>query len=1201
MIFRVKTDVNPILAYFLASLAFILAAILTREFYSATRSPEKIKTEFQKVLHQKESRVISLIEKLRTEFPTDTSLTKVNLSEELKQINEREGLSFFVFQKGSVLFWSTNTIPVPDSLIRRYQTGDKNFVKLLNGWYEILETRDASRIYAGFILIKHEYPLENEFLDDQFQKNFHVPAGSTFSLAQDTSGKFRPELHVQQVKEYPGTLLIILFSLYMTGFIFLVISMYFGYRWIDLRWPLKWLFPLLFAADVIILRMIQFLFRLPNVIYDSALFSPLLFSSSSLLPSLGDLFINSILFLIMAYVFYLHSPKLVFSHPQNPVVRFLKCFALIAGLLAGLWYSLHLAKQLVVNSTIPFTLQNISSLSGYSIFGFVIIAVIFLSYLLVALRLLEYLSQASGFALKFPSKGQHFQRFSMASIIFYLVFFSIAVTGTLNYFNSSVEREKRKLLALKLGTERDPVAELKFSKEESVLLKDPVIEKLNKFIPDTAGSDIEDSITDYMEDRYFRKDWNNYTIQITLCSGQSQLKIQPQNYLINCDSYFSDIIGEFGKPTLSNHLYYLDYGYAYRNYLGIVPLYNHHKEEGQREYTAYIEISSRLVFKDLGYPELLIDKRQNQLPDLSEYSYAFYRNGKLIHRVGKFQYSLDLDHTLAHHNKSAHFYVRDGMSHYCQPIDENTTLVLSKKEDTIIDKIAPFSYLFLLFAFISLVFYIIIHLPSLSTISLSKLGDRLQVSMIGIMGTSFIIIGFLVVYYIIRLNSEKNMDNLSGLTHSILVELQHKMEMMDELPHDSVQDLNAMMTKFSNVFFSDVNLYTPEGKLAATSRPQIFDEGLISGWMNRVAFVNLKTAHSSLYIHNEAIGKHRYYSAYIPFVNDRGKLLAYLNLPYFAKQDDLKREISNFLVAFINIYVFLIILAIFIVLVVTNYISRPLRMLTLRLGGVTLDKMNEKLEWKRKDEIGRLVEEYNRMIDELLKSAELLAQSERESAWREMARQVAHEIKNPLTPMKLSVQYLQKSWDENAPDWSHRLKRFTETMVEQIETLSQIATEFSDFAKIPEPRLEVTDLTAVIRNAVSFYHDISPIKINFNPGISSAPVLADPKQMIRVFTNLINNSVQAIGENQPGTIEISIFAKEKRITVKIEDTGVGIKPDEAGKIFQPNFTTKSGGMGLGLAIVKSIILSSGGEIAFHSEPGTKTVFTISLPAYSTSP
>jgi nitrogen fixation/metabolism regulation signal transduction histidine kinase len=404
------------------------------------------------------------------------------------------------------------------------------------------------------------------------------------------------------------------------------------------------------------------------------------------------------------------------------------------------------------------------------------------------------------------------------------------------------------------------------------------------------------------------------------------------------------------------------------------------------------------------------------------------------------------------------------------------------------------------------------------------------------------------------------------------------------------------MTKFSNVFFSDINLFDPAGRLIGTSRPEIFEKGFIAPLINNIAYSNLRYSHNILFIHDEAIGSLQYSSAYLPFYNNQNILLGYINLPYFAKQDDLKREISTFLMAFINVYVFLVIIGFFVALIVSNYITRPLRLLTFRLGKITFGKSNDKLEWNRKDEVGRLVEEYNRKIDELARSAEMLAQSERESAWRELSRQIAHEIKNPLTPMKLSVQYLQKSWEEKPEDWDNRLSRFTSTMIEQIDSLSFIASEFSDFARMPDPANELLDLNEIITSTVNLYKNISHIQlINESEG-SPAYIFADRKQMMRVFTNLFNNSVDAIGRDNEGVIQVNVKTLENEHVIVITDNGSGIPPDQAGKIFQPNFTTKSGGMGLGLAIVKNIILGSGGTIDFQSEPGKGTVFTISFPA-----
>jgi nitrogen fixation/metabolism regulation signal transduction histidine kinase len=455
-------------------------------------------------------------------------------------------------------------------------------------------------------------------------------------------------------------------------------------------------------------------------------------------------------------------------------------------------------------------------------------------------------------------------------------------------------------------------------------------------------------------------------------------------------------------------------------------------------------------------------------------------------------------------------------------------------------------------------------------------------------------VGIVVTVFLVRLNAEKDKENLLERALSILVEMQHKFGSVSDMSAVPQAEMGAVLTKFSNVFFSDINVYGMHGRLVASSRPQIFDEGLVSDLMNPRALERLNQGQESMIVAGENIGSHGYLSAYMPMYNDRNERTGYINLPYFSRQAELRGEVSAFMVAFINIYVMFILLGVFIAFIIAGYLTAPLKMLAQKIGHTSLGGANEKIEWKGRDEVGRLVGEYNRMLDELMISAGKLASSERESAWREMARQVAHEIKNPLTPMKLSIQHLEKSWDEQAPDWDQRLKRFSAALIEQIDSLSAIATEFSDFAKMPLPVNERLDLNDVIRAALSLYRDISPVRFRFAPE-EERYVVCDRRQLLRVLTNLLNNAIQAIGQKVDGEISISVTTAGPDHEIRISDNGPGIPPAQSEKIFHPNFTTKSGGTGLGLAIVREIVNSQGGAVSFISEEGTGTTFIITLP------
>jgi two-component system nitrogen regulation sensor histidine kinase NtrY len=1180
MIFLKNRTRNRALFHFLVGLVLILFAIFLQNYFYRQNDQKKIKENFITVLERKENILAAYLKKLQVAEPSLSDSGKIETVTEFQKLYEEENIAFYHYKADSLVFWSTNAIPLSENLISTHKP-TREIKKLQNGWYEIIREIDSSGIYIGMILLQHQYPFQNDFLQNSFQDDFLVPDGT--NIIPDTQGtglktqnrEYSIDLCFPEKITLSEQNVFLLFLLFFSGFLFFLVSLYFFYKQLEFVATRKWLLIVGFVLDVILIRFLIFYFRIPTVIYDSALFGPAYFSSSILLPSLGDFLIDSILLLMISYILFLHFPGSITLKGKKILSRIQIICIYIIVFAGGSFLCIGVIRELVINSTIPLTLQNISSLSFYSIIGFIIISAVFISFLLIAVRVTGLYSV---------------RNFGLA-----LVLLSIAATICLNHYNDQNEKERRKLLAVKLSLERDPIAEMLYSKNENDLLNDPVLKAYGKKNTSSGFDQADDSLSSYLLKKYFRESWNNYTVQITICHQKKTLRIQPQNYLVNCEIYFRDILDDFGKPVTGQHLFFLDYGYGLRNYLAVIPFGGNEAPSGDFV-TAYIEINSKLLFKDLGYPELLIDKRQSDFPDISGYSYAFFRNGKLIHRVGSLEYSLDLDHTLTHQIGDAHFYIKNGVDNYCYPIDKNNFLIISKKADSFLDTLAPFSYLFFIFVLFSLLFFLVARFLSVWKVSQMKFSERLQLSMIGILITSLLVVGFLVVFYITRLNLDKNLENLSERAHSISVEIQHKLGTDDDLANRGTDYLNELMTKFSNVFFSDVNLYSPEGQLMATSRPEIFDKGLISSLMNNVAYANLKYAHSSLFTHYEFIGSHNYSSAYLPFFNDKNQLLAYLNLPYFARQDDLKKEISTFMMAFINIYAFLIIIGFFIALIVSNYITRPLRLLTFRLGNLTLGSSNEKLEWKRNDEVGRLVAEYNRKVDELARSADILAQSERESAWREMARQIAHEIKNPLTPMKLSVQYLQKSWEEKSSDWEHRLRRFTATMIEQIDSLSFIASEFSDFSRMPDPKNENLELNEIIRNAVVLYKNMTTIRIDYKSMSADAFVIADRKQLMRVFANLFNNSIQAIGEENHGVIQIDLQTLNNKHIITITDNGSGISPDQTGKIFQPNFTTKSGGMGLGLAIVKNIILTSGGEIGFSSDPGKGTVFTITFPS-----
>ena len=333
-------------------------------------------------------------------------------------------------------------------------------------------------------------------------------------------------------------------------------------------------------------------------------------------------------------------------------------------------------------------------------------------------------------------------------------------------------------------------------------------------------------------------------------------------------------------------------------------------------------------------------------------------------------------------------------------------------------------------------------------------------------------------------------------------------------------------------------------------------------------------------------------SIYVPVRDEQGATYAYINIPYFTSQNELKQEISNFLVTLINLNAFIFLVAGVIAYFVTNRITNSFAFISSKMKAIKLGKVNEAIVWNRDDEIGELVQEYNKMVNKLEESASLLAKSEREGAWREMARQVAHEIKNPLTPMKLSIQYLQKAIDSNALDAKAIAQRVAGTLVEQIDYLSAIASDFSSFANIGNPRLEQVLLYDSIQSVVDLFRMDSRASILFETTDKSIRVQADRTHLNRLFTNLIRNAIEAVPSDRNPELIIRLTQNNSIALVQIKDNGNGIPEDIREKIFYPNFTTKTSGTGLGLAMCKGIVEQIKGKIWFETETGAGTSFFV---------
>ena len=334
-------------------------------------------------------------------------------------------------------------------------------------------------------------------------------------------------------------------------------------------------------------------------------------------------------------------------------------------------------------------------------------------------------------------------------------------------------------------------------------------------------------------------------------------------------------------------------------------------------------------------------------------------------------------------------------------------------------------------------------------------------------------------------------------------------------------------------------------------------------------------------------------SAYSYIKNDRGEVIGILNLSYVDDDSLNAMELQNFLSRLLQVYLFILGVAIILAYVVSRFISKSLEEISDKITQTTLDKSNKKIDLNPPGkELSKLISAYNRMVDQLAESAVQLAKSEREQAWREMAKQVAHEIKNPLTPMRLSVQSFQQQFDPSDQASSKKIEEFSATLIHQIDTLSTIASAFSNFAEMPAQEPELLDVAQIAQIAMDIFTEKHVVLETANQ-----PLLArlDRTQLIRILTNLVKNAIQACNETSNPSVVVQIEGIKNKVCIRVTDNGQGITKENLAKIFEPKFTTKTSGMGLGLAMVKNIVETYDGHIEVESTPTVGTTFRVWLP------
>ncbi|MDD4992764.1 MAG: ATP-binding protein [Paludibacter sp.] len=1189
--------------FIIIMLISIVSGLMCDYFYQLSPSHVINVSEFQAQLNVKETKAAQTLEKMK-EIITHTSIDSLS-----HYPFADDDISYYVFSKGEMSFWSDNnldisSLPLPDSTNWHYaQLPNAHCVSRLL-------TFDSVKLLA-LIKVKNNYPYENNELINNFSQGFrldkqiNIVAGKItdkyaircshgdylFTLSEPTTAIYNETWAI------PGLL-----AYALAFFVFFILYARFPYFIHKKRIKLN-LFSII-AVGTGALVGICLYFNLPALLFWNKLFSPFQYASNPFLASISHLTIATGFIISTIYLFYFHtntdSVKSTTTHAFL-LVSFGLYFAFVYNILNGLIY----------HSSIQLNILQFNDISFISIWLHFLLLVLGIGLVMLFFKthnwfkthkrlkqalLIDLLIAASLFvACFFISRDDSIRlvlSYVILSLAFYLpyyfpkykniyiyvacwtFFYAAFVVINSLIINNDKKVDKYKVLAQNIyingNTDNDRMADILLEELDVQILKDRRISHL------VSKTDSLTNANNYLNRTYLRGFWNKYLMRLNATVLHSSVYNE-----------YNQFIQSVGSRIKDTHFYSVPANENNMSYIGSFLT----KPFGKDSIAFFMEFYPRRNFKSYSFPNLLIASSPDIQSKLN-IAIAKYEHQRLVYSSGKIEYAAD--NSWIPNLKSDFFKtIYKNRIHYIYSPNSNTCIVITEQQPY--DRasfVLYFAYTFL--AFFSLCWliiwmYLLTHQQRNYRLGLTA---KFQYAFIGLLIISFLGIFYVSVDFIKKKYKEEQIANLENKKTYVQKALQDMYYWNQDLNALNTQALNFDLQDLSYIYHTDIHVYNNKGVLVGSSQPIIFNKNLISNRISPTAYFT-PNANLNQYEH---IGKLDYLTGYTDFYNGDFLQIGYIAIPQFFSQDEIRNEIESFLTVIIHIYLIIIVLAILLSLFIGQQLSAPLIVLENKLKEMRLGRRNEKIDYNFNDEIGQLVIQYNRTVDELEQSARLLAKSERESAWKSMARQVAHEINNPLTPMKLSIQQLQRTHKMNDGRFDDYFEKSTGMLIEQIDNLSRIAGTFSNFARMPEANFERVDIAARLHSAVQlFSNNNEDIQITYLGPKKDVFVYADPEQLVQVFNNLIKNAIQAIPDNREGEIEVKLNEDIDQIVILIIDNGVGIDNEVQDKLFVPNFTTKSTGMGLGLAIAKNIIEISGGTISFNSAVDEGTTFSITLP------
>ena len=1181
--------------FIIALLVSLASGWLCTYFYQST-SPGTFEIhQFQKKLNEKEKTAVSELQKLRDEFnPEVPDSTLFD--------NNSKGIAYYIYNQHGLIFWTDNHLDISSLCV---DSGVKSsFVELTNASCVYKSVVKDSLIYVALITVKDYYPMENELLSGGFESSFRLP--KEFGI------KVQPEVSENRINDISNNYL---FSVtesenpvhnntwayagiisFCVAFLFFFLIYANAYRFFKSKFTIS-KYLIVFSAALVITG-ISLYFNIPDLLYWSGFFSPFDYASNAFLASIIHLsIVTAFLFTSVYLLFFrvsVNSKKYGRSQWLLSVL-FPVFFMLVYYMLSGLIF--HSSFRLDILHFEDFTTTKVWIHFLVLLWGASLVLLFykarnkqnFKNYLLkdivgfVVVLLPAYFVFENGFKYFVISYALLLVSFYVPLLfkkqgnIYYLMLWWIFVYVNLFVWNTLVlgyqkKTEKYQAICRNIfvngSSGNDGMADILLEDLNDQIVRDTSISRMTVY-PDSVFQ-----ANTYINQTYLRGFWNKYDMRLNVAKTGSDQYEAYQNYIFTV-----------GTRLKNTNFYSVPASFNDMSYLGIFPVKN------ADSLYFFMEFFPRKNFKSYSFPNLFVAP----VPDIQtqlEISTAKYDKGQLLFSSGPIEFPENITWI---EKRKDEFY-RQKINHrpyFIYHPTKDVYIVLAEQDPVRLAAAMLYRFYTMIIFFFVCMFFTWMHQLSRRHWKIRiGLTAKFQYSFILLLIVSFVGIFYVSVNFIRQKYQDEQALHIETKKKYIQKELQNMYYWSQNLSAVNQQTLNFDLQELSYKYQTDIHVYDNNGVLIGSSQPLIFSKNLISRLISPRPFFS----QNANMMTNENIGKLNYLVGYTDFYNGDYLQIGYIAVPQYFSQAEIRKEIEGFLSAIIHIYLFIIILVVLLSLFIGKQLSAPLNMLQQKLQQMRFGQRNEKIDYTLNDEIGQLVKQYNKTLDELERSAHMLAQSERESAWKTMARQIAHEINNPLTPMKLTIQQLQRTYSMQDERFDDYFRKSTKTLIEQIDNLSRIAATFSNFARMPEANFVHMDVAERLHSVVQlFVNSHENLQISYHGSENGIFVFADPEQLTQVFNNLLKNAIQSIPSDKDGMVNVSIATEAEDVVIEFTDNGSGIPDEIAEKLFTPNFTTKSTGMGLGLTISKNIVEISGGKITFRTQANEGTSFTVVLP------